>query len=132
MYNYLGGEKMYIYRYKKDSLTGYEEVEVENDYQLRPGELNELPDPCYTPMVLDGKGNLISNTLGGSNEAAKDYLANNGISNVNENSQGSQFAQLTLQVAQQQQTSASQISMLTKQVAALQQTVNGLTANKEG
>lgn len=123
---------MFIYRYEEDSLTGYQRVLVADDYELQKGELKELPNPCYTPMILDDKGNLVSNTLEASNEKAKEYLENNDLSS-NAISANQQMAQLSLQVAQQQKTNSTQISMLTKQVATLQATVNGLTAaNKEG
>lgn len=123
---------MFIYRYEEDSLTGYQRVLVADDYELQKGELKELPNPCYTPMILDDEGNLVSNTLEASNEKAKEYLENNDLSS-NAISANQQMAQLSLQVAQQQKTNSTQISMLTKQVATLQATVNGLTAaNKEG
>ena len=125
---------MEIYRYKADSITGYERVTVNDDYQLEKGELRELPNPCYTPMVLDSNGNLVSNTLEGSKQAAQDYLKQNDL-NSDSISVDDKVAQLTIQMAQQQKTSSAQISMLTKQVATLQATVNGLTANtatKEG
>lgn len=106
---------MYIYRYKKDSLTGYEVVEVENDYQLRPGELNELPDPCYTPMVLDSKGNLVSNTLEGSNVYAK---AHTDIK-VSPSAAQQQISNLTMEVGRLSQ----QITGLTSLFQAQQQTI---------
>lgn len=125
---------MDIFRYKADSATGFERVTVNDDYQLEKGELRELPNPCYTPMVLDSNGNLVSNTLEGSNQAAQDYLKQNDLDSDSV-SVDDKVAQLTIQMAQQQKTSSAQISMLTKQVATLQATVNGLTANtatKEG
>lgn len=122
---------MDIFRYKANSVTGFEEVTVDNNYQLQKGELKELPRPCYTPMILDDEGNLASNTLEASNEKAKEYLQKNDL-NSDTISANQQMAQLSLQVAQQQKTSSAQISMLTKQVATLQATVNGLTADKEG
>lgn len=125
---------MEIYRYKADSITGYERVTVDDDYQLQAGELKELPNPCYTPMILDNEGNLVSNTLEASNKKAQEYLKQNDLDS-DSISVDTQVAQLTIQMAQQQKTSSVQISMLTKQVATLQATVNGLTANtatKEG
>lgn len=122
---------MDIFRYKADSVTGFEVVTVDNNYQLQKGELKELPRPCYTPMILDDEGNLVSNTLEASNEKAKEYLQKNDL-NSDTISANQQMAQLSLQVAQQQKTNSAQISMLTKQVATLQATVNGLTADKEG
>lgn len=123
---------MEIFRYKADSATGFEVVSVTDDYQLQKGELKELPTPCYTPMILDDEGNLVSNTLEASNKKAQEYLEKNDL-NSDTMSVDTQVAQLTLQMAQQQKTSSAQISMLTKQVATLQATVNGLTAaNKEG
>ena len=123
---------MEIFRYKADSATGFEVVSVTDDYQLQKGELKELPTPCYTPMILDDEGNLVSNTLEASNKKAQEYLEKNDL-NSDTMSVDTQVAQLTLQMAQQQKTSSTQISMLTKQVATLQATVNGLTAaNKEG
>lgn len=123
---------MDIFRYKADSATGFEVVPVNDDYQLQKGELKELPRPCYTPMILDDEGNLVSNTLEASNQKAQEYLQKNDL-NSDAMSVDAQVAQLTVQMAQQQKTSSAQISMLTKQVATLQATVNGLTAaNKEG
>lgn len=125
---------MEIFRYKADSATGFERVTVNDDYQLEKGELRELPNPCYTPMVLDSNGNLVSNTLEGSNQAAQDYLNKNEL-NSDSISVDDKVAQLTIQMAQQQKTSSAQISMLTKQVATLQKQVNSLTAtsaSKEG
>ena len=123
---------MDIFRYKADSATGFEVVPVNDNYQLQKGELKELPRPCYTPMILDDEGNLVSNTLEASNQKAQEYLQKNDL-NSDTMSVDAQVAQLTVQMAQQQKTSATQISMLTKQVATLQATVNGLTAaNKEG
>lgn len=123
---------MEIFRYKADSATGFEVVSVTDDYQLQKGELKELPTPCYTPMILDDEGNLVSNTLEASNKKAQEYLEKNDL-NSDTMSVDAQVAQLTVQMAQQQKTSSAQISMLTKQVATLQATVNGLTAaNKEG
>lgn len=125
---------MEIFRYKADSATGFGRVTVNDDYQLEKGELRELPTPCYTPMVLDSNGNLVSNTLEGSNQAAQDYLKQNDLDS-DSISVDDKVAQLTIQMAQQQKTSSAQISMLTKQVATLQATVNCLTANtatKEG
>ena len=125
---------MEIFRYKADSATGFERVTVNDDYQLEKGELRELPNPCYTPMILDSNGNLVSNTLEGSNQAAQDYLNKNEL-NSDSISVDDKVAQLTIQMAQQQKTSSAQISMLTKQVATLQQQGNSLTAtsaSKEG
>ena len=97
---------MEIYRYKADSITGYELVTVDDDYQLQSGELRELPNPCYTPMVLDSKGNLVSNTLEGSNAYAKNH---NDI-------------KVSPSAAQQQ------ISNLTLTVGKLSQQITGLTS----
>lgn len=124
---------MEIYRYKADTMLGYERVTVDDNYQLKASELRELPDPCYTPMILDSNGNLVSNSLEGSNEEALSYLKDNGISSTPlPSAQDKQIASLTVQIAQQSQTSAAQISLLTKQVAMLQQTVNDLKSAKEG
>lgn len=124
---------MEIYRYKADTMLGYERVTVDDNYQLKASELRELPDPCYTPMILDSNGNLVSNSLEGSNEEALSYLKDNGISSTQlPSAQDKQIASLTVQIAQQSQTSAAQISLLTKQVAMLQQTVNDLKSAKEG
>lgn len=124
---------MEIYRYKADTMLGYERVTVDDNYQLKASELRELPDPCYTPMILDSNGNLVSNSLEGSDEEALNYLKDNGISStLLPSAQDKQIASLTVQIAQQSQTSAAQISLLTKQVAMLQQTVNDLKSAKEG
>lgn len=126
-----GGLTMYIYRYKADSAIGFEKVQVKDDYQLQKGELKELPNPCYTPMILDSNDNLVSNTLEASNEKAKEYLEKNNLNSTSMNV-SAQIAKLTVQMAQQQQNSSTQISVLAKQVATLQAKIDSLTAtNKE-
>lgn len=97
---------MEIFRYKADSVTGFERVTVNDDYQLQAGELKELPNPCYTPMVLDGNGNLVSNTLEGSNVYAKAHTD----------------VKVSPSVTQQQ------ISNLTIEVGKLSQQITGLTS----
>ena len=106
---------MEIYRYKADSITGYEIVPVDDDYQLQAGELKELPNPCYTPMILDDKGNLVSNTLEGSNAYAK---AHTDIK-VSPSATQQQITNLTMVVGQVNQ----QITGLTSLVQAQQQTI---------
>lgn len=106
---------MEIYRYKADSITGYEVLTVDNDYQLKPGELKELPTPCYTPMKLDASGNLVSNTLEGSNVYAK---AHTDIK-VSPSASQQQISNLTMEVGRLSQ----QITGLTSLVQAQQQTI---------
>lgn len=106
---------MEIYRYKANSMLGYERVTVDDDYQLQAGELRELPNPCYTPMVLDSNGNLVSNTLEGSNAYAKNH---NDIK-VSPSAAQQQISNLTLTVGRLSQ----QITGLTSLFQAQQQTI---------
>lgn len=68
-----------IYRYNSTNRTGFEVVDVADDYELQKGELLELPNPVYTPMILDDDGNLVSNTLEASNAEAQAFLEREGI-----------------------------------------------------
>lgn len=97
---------MQIFRYKVNSPTGFEIVNVADNYELKKGELAELPTPCYTPMKLDSSGNLVSATLEESNDYAKKQ----------------EVIKTQPSVVQQQ------ISGLTSTVAQLNQTVTGLAA----
>lgn len=106
---------MDIYRYKKDSITGYEVVTVDDDYQLQLGELRELPTPCYTPMKLDVSGNLVSATLEESNAYAKDH---NDVK-VSPSASQQQITNLTMVVGQLSQ----QITGLTSLAQAQQQEI---------
>lgn len=117
---------MEIYRYKANSMLGYERVTVADDYQLQSGELKELPTPCYTPMKLDSSGNLVSATLEESNQAAQEYLKKNGLSN-NEISSDQQIATLSKEFAMtlkmQSKTNSSvllEVARLKKQVQDMQ------------
>ena len=109
---------MEIYRYKADSITGYEVVTVDDDYQLQAGELKELPNPCYTPMKLDDRGNLVSNTLEESNAYAKEHTD----IKVSPSATQQQISNLTLTVGKLSQ----QITGLTSLVQAQQQTISKL------
>lgn len=109
---------MEIYRYKADSITGYERVVVGEDYQLKPSELKELPTPCYTPMKLDESGNLVSATVEESNAYAKTH---NDIK-VSPSMSQQQIMSLTMVVGQLSQ----QITGLTSLVQAQQQTISKL------
>lgn len=106
---------MEIYRYKAGSITGYEIVPVDDNYQLQAGELKKLPNPCYTPMVLDDNGNLVSNTLEGSNVYAK---AHTDIK-VSPSASQQQISNLTMEVGRLSQ----QITGLTSLVQAQQQEI---------
>lgn len=106
---------MEIYRYKADSVTGFEVVTVDNNYQLQKGELKELPRPCYTPMILDDEGNLVSNTLEGSDAYAKNH---NDIK-VSPTATQQQISSLTTEVGKLSQ----QFTGLTSLVQAQQQTI---------
>lgn len=105
---------MQIFRYKANSSTGFEIVNVADDYELKKGELAELPTPCYTPMKLDSAGNLVSATLGESNAYVKDH---NDIKVSPSATQ--QISNLTLTVGKLSQ----QITGLTSLVQAQQQTI---------
>lgn len=109
---------MEIYRYKADSITGYEIETVDDNYQLQQGELKELPNPCYTPMVLDDNGNLVSNTLKGSNVYAKAHAD----IKVTPSASQQQISNLTMEIGKLSQ----QITGLTSLVQAQQQTITKL------
>lgn len=121
---------MDIYRYKKDSPTGYEVVSVNDDYQLQSGELKKLPTPCYTPMKLDSTGNLVSASIEESNQAAQDYLKKNGIKIDNSVSTQQQIALLSTQIATQAQAQNKANALLLSEVAQLKAQIQG-TSNKE-
>lgn len=121
---------MEIYRYKADSITGYELVTVDDDYQLQSGELKELPAPCYTPMKLDSTGNLVSASIEESNQAAQDYLKKNGIKIDNSVSAQQQIALLSTQIATQAQAQNKANALLLSEVAQLKAQIQG-TSNKE-
>lgn len=106
---------MQIFRYKANSPTGFEIVNVADDYELKKGELAELPTPCYTPMKLDSAGNLVSATLGESNAYVKDH---NDIK-ASPSATQQQISNLTLTVGKLSQ----QITGLTSLVQAQQQTI---------
>ena len=106
---------MQIFRYKANSPTGFEIVPVDDNYQLQAGELRELPNPCYTPMVLDDNGILVSNTLEASNVYAR---AHTDIK-VSPSATQQQISNLTLTVGKLSQ----QITGLTSLVQAQQQTI---------
>lgn len=109
---------MEIYRYKANSMLGYERVTVDDNYQLKASELKELPTPCYTPMKLDASGNLVSATLDESNAYAKTH---NNIKASPSTSQ-QQIMSLTTVVGQLSQ----QITGLTSLVQAQQQRISKL------
>ena len=109
---------MEIYRYKADSVTGYERVTVDDDYQLQPGELRELPTPCYTPMKLDTSGNLVSATL----EESDNYAKSHNDIKIPPSTAQKQITNLTMMVSQLNQ----QITGLTSLVQAQQQTISKL------
>ena len=121
---------MEIYRYKADSITGYELVTVDDDYQLQSGELKELPEPCYTPMKLDSTGNLVSASIEESNQAAQDYLKKNGIKIDNSVSAQQQIALLSTQIATQAQAQNKANALLLSEIAQLKAQIQG-TTNKE-
>ena len=116
---------MEIYRYKADSITGYEVVTVDDDYQLQPGELNELPTPCYTPMKLDASGNLVSATLDESNQVAQKYLKDNGLSS-NGVSTDQQIATLSKEFAMTLQMQSKTDSSVLSEVAQLKKQVQDM------
>lgn len=98
-----------IFRYKAGSPTGFEIVDVADDYELQKGELSSLPNPCYTPMKLDVNGNLVSATLQESNQVAQQYLKANGIKTSGQsNGLQEQVAKLTEMVATQSAQLVSQ------------------------
>lgn len=109
---------MEIFRYKANSPTGFEIVNVADDYELQKGELDELPTPCYTPMKLDSVGDLVSATLEESNAYVKDH---NDIK-VSPSATQQQISNLTLTVGKLSQ----QIIGLTSLVQAQQQTISKL------
>lgn len=105
---------MEIYRYSSDSQLGYIRVNVDENYQLQQGELKELPTPCYTPMKLDGQGNLVSATQQESDEYAQKYLEDMGIVlDDGPDSTQQQLAFLTKEMAslKQEKTALQQIVM---------------------
>lgn len=116
---------MEIYRYKADSITGYERVTVDDDYQLQPGELKELPTPCYTPMELDASGNLVSATLDESNQVAQKYLKDNGLSS-NGVSTDQQIATLSKEFAMTMQMQSKTDSSVLTEVAQLKKQVQDM------
>ena len=116
---------MEIYRYKADSITGYERVTVDDDYQLQPGELRELPTPCYTPMKLDVSGNLVSATLDESNQVAQKYLKDNGLSS-NGVSTDQQIATLSKEFAMTMQMQSKTDSSVLTEVAQLKKQVQDM------
>lgn len=85
---------MEIYRYKANSMLGYERVTVDDNYQLKASELKELPTPCYTPMKLDASGNLVSATL----EESDDYAKSHNDIKVSPSAAQQQISNLTLTV----------------------------------
>ena len=116
---------MDIYRYKADSITGYEVVTVDDDYQLQPGELKELPTPCYTPMTLDASGNLVSATLDESNQVAQKYLKDNGLSSDGV-STDQQIATLSKEFAMTMQMQSKTDSSVLTEVAQLKKQVQDM------
>lgn len=121
---------MQIFRYKANSPTGFEIVNVADDYELKKGELAELPTPCYTPMKLDSTGNLVSASIEESNQAAQDYLKKNGIKIDNSVSTQQQIALLSTQIATQAQAQNKANALLLSEVAQLKAQIQG-TSNKE-
>lgn len=121
---------MQIFRYKANSPTGFEIVNVADDYELKKGELAELPTPCYTPMKLDSTGNLVSASIEESNQAAQDYLKKNGIKIDNSVSAQQQIALLSTQIATQAQAQNKANALLLSEIAQLKAQIQG-TTNKE-
>lgn len=123
---------MEIYRYKANSMLGYERVTVNDNYQLKASELKELPNPCYTPMKLDSAGNLVSATLDESNQAAQNYLKANDLVN-GEVSQQQQIALLSTQIAKQEQSQTKSNALILSQIAQLKAQIQNTqgTENKE-
>ena len=116
---------MQIFRYKANSPTGFEIVNVADDYELQKGELDELPTPCYTPMKLDSVGNLVSATLDESNQVAQKYLKDNGLSS-NGVSADRQIATLSKEFAMTMQMQSKTDSSVLTEVAQLKKQVQDM------
>ena len=119
---------MQIFRYKANSPTGFEIVNVVDDYELKKGELAELPTPCYTPMKLDSAGNLVSATVEESNQAAKNYLEKNGLNSDSVSTQ-QQIAMLSTQIATQQQNQIKANAVILSEIAELKTQIQKQNAN---
>ncbi|MBO8441014.1 MAG: hypothetical protein IAA89_00985 [Firmicutes bacterium] len=116
---------MQIFRYKANSPTGFEIVNVADDYELQKGELAGLPTPCYTPMKLDASGNLVSATLDESNQVAQKYLKDSGLSN-NGVSTDQQIATLSKEFAMTMKMQSKTDSSVLTEVAQLKKQVQDM------
>lgn len=116
---------MEIYRYDSKSITGYRQVTVPDDYQIKTGELAQLPNPCYTPMKLDASGNLVSTTLEESNKYAQNYIKNKGLNN-SAISSDQQIATLSKEFAMTLQAQSKTNSSVLLEVAQLKKQVQDM------
>lgn len=116
---------MEIYRYDSKSITGYRKVTVPDDYQIKTGELAQLPNPCYTPMKLDASGNLVSATLEESNQSAQNYIKSNGLNN-SAISSDQQIATLSKEFAMTLQAQSKTNSSVLLEVAQLKKQVQDM------
>lgn len=116
---------MEIYRYDSKSITGYRQVTVPDDYQIKTGELAQLPNPCYTPMKLDASGNLVSATLEESNKDAQNYIKNKGLNNSSISSD-QQIATLSKEFAMTLQAQSKTNSSVLLEVAQLKKQVQDM------
>ena len=116
---------MEIYRYDSKSITGYRQVTVPDDYQIKTGELAQLPNPCYTPMKLDASGNLVSATLEESNQDAQNYIKNKGLNNSTISSD-QQIATLSKEFAMTLQAQSKTNSSVLLEVAQLKKQVQDM------
>lgn len=116
---------MEIYRYDSKSITGYRQVTVPDDYQIKTGELAQLPNPCYTPMRLDASGNLVSATLEESNQSAQNYIKSNGLNN-SAISSDQQIATLSKEFAMTLQAQSKTNSSVLLEVAQLKKQVQDM------
>ena len=116
---------MEIYRYDSKSITGYRQVTVPDDYQIKTGELAQLPNPCYTPMKLDASGNLVSATLEESNKDAQNYIKNKGLNSIAISSD-QQIATLSKEFAMTLQAQSKTNSSVLLEVAQLKKQVQDM------
>lgn len=116
---------MYIYRYKADSATGFERIQVEDGYQLQKGELKKLPYPCYTPMKLDSAGNLVSATVDESNAYAKDHI----VTSTTPSQTQQIIATMTVQVTQLGQQVQSLQTVVKSQSQLIEKMMNKNTSS---
>lgn len=104
----------YIFKYNESISTHLESIPVDDNHVLQSDELETLPADFLTPAKLVN-GKIVSATKEESDEAAKKYLEENGLSNNEPSSIQKQLSMMSMTMAQMQQENAALKAMIQSQ-----------------